>query len=110
MIIIITDSSQVVEWFWQIVQSFSNEDRGKLLQFATGSSRVPVEGFKGLQSAKGKSCMFTLAVDPTCTHKIPRSHTCFNRIDVPEYKDKGTMAKHLKMVIENETFGFMMEE
>ena len=58
----------------------------------------------------GKSCMFTLAIDPNCSCTIPRSHTCFNRIDIPEYKEGRTIEKHLRMVIEMETFGFMMEE
>lgn len=104
------ESSPVVGWFWGAVEKFSAEDRGKLLQFATGSSRVPVGGFKALQSAKGKSCMFTLAIDPNCSCTIPRSHTCFNRIDIPEYTDGTTIEKHLRMVIEMETLGFMMEE
>jgi len=104
------ESSDVVGWFWSAVEKFSPEDKGKLLQFATGSSRVPVGGFKALQSAKGKSCMFTLAIDPNCSCTIPRSHTCFNRIDIPEYKEGRTIEKHLRMVIEMETFGFMMEE
>jgi hypothetical protein len=38
---------------WQIPDVVGDQDKGKLLQFATGSSRVPVGGFKALQSAKG---------------------------------------------------------
>eukprot|EP00656_Telonema_subtile_P041092 TRINITY_DN461_c0_g1_i4.p2 TRINITY_DN461_c0_g1~~TRINITY_DN461_c0_g1_i4.p2 ORF type:complete len:310 (-),score=92.75 TRINITY_DN461_c0_g1_i4:256-1185(-) len=104
------DGSPVVQWFWMAVESLSAEERGKLLQFATGSSRIPVEGFKGMQSAKGKSCMFTLAIDPNSTVSIPRAHTCFNRIDIPEYRDPDLLEQHLRMVIETEMLGFMMEE
>ena len=39
----------VVKWFWQIVEAYSEEMRARLLQFVTGSSRVPLQGFKGLQ-------------------------------------------------------------
>ena len=35
--------------FIQAVQSYDDEKRARLLQFVTGSSRVPLEGFKALQ-------------------------------------------------------------
>ena len=44
-----TADSPVVQWFWQIVESYSEELRARLLQFVTGSSRVPLQGFKALQ-------------------------------------------------------------
>ena len=36
----------VCQWFWQVVTDFSQEDRARLLQFATGTSRVPAQGFR----------------------------------------------------------------
>lgn len=36
----------VVEWFWEIVASFNQDGRSRLLQYVTGSSGVPVEGFQ----------------------------------------------------------------
>ncbi|KAG7281185.1 hypothetical protein CRUP_032888, partial [Coryphaenoides rupestris] len=44
-----TCDSSVVRWFWQAVEAFSEERRGRLLQFVTGSTRVPLQGFKALQ-------------------------------------------------------------
>ena len=41
-------ADQVV-WFWRVVESYSEEMRARLLQFVTGSSRVPLQGFKALQ-------------------------------------------------------------
>jgi hypothetical protein len=38
-----------VAWFWRVVESYSEEMRARLLQFVTGSSRVPLQGFKALQ-------------------------------------------------------------
>lgn len=35
--------SNVVKWFWAIVDSFDEEKRARLLQFVTGSSRVPLQ-------------------------------------------------------------------
>ena len=39
----------IVRWFWKAVDGFSDEMRARLLQFVTGSSRVPLQGFKALQ-------------------------------------------------------------
>lgn len=39
-----TADSSVVQWFWKAVESFSEERRARLLQFVTGSSRVPLQG------------------------------------------------------------------
>lgn len=35
-----------IHWFWQVIEDMKNEDRVRLLQFATGTSRVPAQGFK----------------------------------------------------------------
>ena len=44
-----TPDSNVVKWFWKAVEFFDEERRARLLQFVTGSSRVPLQGFKALQ-------------------------------------------------------------
>lgn len=35
-------ASPVVQWFWEVVQGFSKEDKARLLQFVTGTSKVPL--------------------------------------------------------------------
>jgi hypothetical protein len=42
-------TDQVIEWFWQCLRSWPAERKARLLQFTTGTSRVPVNGFKDLQ-------------------------------------------------------------
>lgn len=44
-----TPDSNIVKWFWKAVELFDEERRARLLQFVTGSSRVPLQGFKALQ-------------------------------------------------------------
>jgi E3 ubiquitin ligase SMURF1/2 len=44
-----TWDTNIVRWFWQAVDSFDDEMRARVLQFVTGSSRVPLQGFKALQ-------------------------------------------------------------
>lgn len=40
-------------WFWEVVQAMGKEDRALLIQFVTGTSKVPLEGFKSLQGIGG---------------------------------------------------------
>ncbi|GLD91740.1 hypothetical protein PINS_up000273 [Pythium insidiosum] len=44
---------RVVEWFWETLSTWPQHDRRRLLQYITGSSGVPVEGFAGLTGADG---------------------------------------------------------
>lgn len=37
-----TAASPVVQWFWDVVRSFSKEDMARLLQFITGTSKVGI--------------------------------------------------------------------
>lgn len=36
-------------WFWELVHDFNLEEKRKLLQFTTGSDRVPVGGLSKLK-------------------------------------------------------------
>jgi hypothetical protein len=111
-----TPKHQVVKWFWEVVREFTDEQKCKLLQFTTGTTNLPVEGFAGLQSARGVSRLFQITlVQPTNngvgpTSPLPHAHTCFNTIDLPAYPDKAEMKNVLSMVIELEATGFEMDE
>lgn len=35
-----TSASNVVQWFWEVVEAFNKEDMARLLQFVTGTSKV----------------------------------------------------------------------
>ncbi|KAG0700134.1 hypothetical protein DFH29DRAFT_933710 [Suillus ampliporus] len=99
-------TDKVIEWFWQCIRSWPPERKSRLLQFATGTSRVPVNGFKDLQGSDGPR-RFTIdkSGDPS---QLPRSHTCFNRIELPPYEDYESLEKKLTYAIE-ETEGFGVE-
>ena len=74
-----SEGSSLVQWFWQAVESYDDECRARLLQFVTGSSRVPISGFKGLQGSTGAAGprLFTIhALGPsTSTDLLPKAHT-----------------------------------
>lgn len=57
----------------QAVTSFDLETRARLLQFVTGTSRVPMNGFSELYGSNGPQ-KFT--IEPWGTpHSLPRAHT-----------------------------------
>lgn len=99
---------RVVKWFWEIVKEYSHENKAKMLQFTTGTSGVPAQGFAYLQGHDGNIRKFTLHGDKN-VKVFPRSHTCFNRLDMPLYSSKQEMQKYLTMAITYETTGFDIE-
>lgn len=73
-----TAASPQIQWFWRAVRSFDKEERAKLLQFVTGTSKVPLNGFKELEGMNGFS-RFNIHRDYGNKDRLPSSHTCFNR-------------------------------
>lgn len=73
-----TASSPQIQWFWRAIRSFDKEERAKMLQFVTGTSKVPLNGFKELEGMNGFS-RFNIHRDYGSKDRLPTSHTCFNR-------------------------------
>ncbi|KAK3091923.1 hypothetical protein FSP39_023756 [Pinctada imbricata] len=105
-----TPDSNIVKWFWRAVDTFDDEMRARLLQFVTGSSRVPLQGFKALQGSTGAAGprLFTIHQVDTNTDNLPKAHTCFNRIDIPPYESYEKLSAKLTCAVE-ETCGFAVE-
>lgn len=93
-----SEQDDVVQWFWQCVQKWPAEQRSRLLQFATGTSRIPVNGFKDLQGSDGPR-RFTIEKSGEI-NQLPKSHTCFNRIDLPPYPSMEVLENKLVLAIE----------
>ncbi|KAF8252457.1 hypothetical protein K440DRAFT_651549 [Wilcoxina mikolae CBS 423.85] len=100
-------SSSQIQWFWRAVRSFDKEERAKLLQFVTGTSKVPLNGFKELEGMNGFS-KFNIHRDYGNKDRLPSSHTCFNQLDLPEYESYETLRQQLLTAITQgaEYFGF----
>ncbi|CAO3565045.1 unnamed protein product [Mortierella alpina] len=101
-----TEQDEVVQWFWKCIRSWDSEKKARLLQFTTGTSRIPVNGFKDLQGSDGPR-RFTIEKAGEIG-QLPKSHTCFNRIDLPPYKSYDVLVNKLTMAVE-ETVGFGQE-
>ncbi|KAI5965231.1 hulA [Candida pseudojiufengensis] len=100
------EQDQVIQWFWKCINEWDSEQKARLLQFTTGTSRIPVNGFKDLQGSDGPR-RFTIekAGEP---NQLPKSHTCFNRVDLPPYENYEHLKQKLSLAVE-ETVGFGQE-
>jgi hypothetical protein len=76
---------KVIKWFWKVVDELEDADAARLLQFSTGTARVPVQGFKLLQGRDGDVRKFTITSVKLADSVFPKAHTCFNRIELPLY-------------------------
>ena len=108
----------------------SQEDLAKLLQFCTGSSRTPVEGFRynislfitlnltagydlpiyrALESNRGTNAKFCIESVPyNKVKQLITAHTCFNRLVLPMYPTKEALITNLQAIIQldfNGVFG-----
>ena len=95
---------QVVEWFWGILGEWNTSQHARLLHFATGTSQVPIGGFANLQGHLGERRNFELKLvslsgQDSPWQRFPRGHTCFNRIDLPEYTTRNDMKESMEAVL-----------
>jgi len=83
--------SQVIKWFWEILESYDNNERAEFLQFVTGiaiflfylkwnfnnlgSSKVPLEGFSNLQGIGGVNKFKITKVFDKNYDRLPTAHT-----------------------------------
>lgn len=89
----------VVGWFWRAMREYDDAHRRAVLHFFTGSSRVPMDGFDPpLNITQGSST--EMRID-----SLPRAHTCFNQLVLPEYTDFKTLKDKLWYAVIN-TGGF----
>ncbi|XP_069483153.1 E3 ubiquitin-protein ligase NEDD4-like isoform X9 [Ambystoma mexicanum] len=89
----------VIQWYWKAVLLMDAEKRIRLLQFVTGTSRVPMNGFAELYGSNGPQ-LFTIEQWGS-PEKLPRAHTCFNRLDLPPYDSFEDLRERLLMAVEN---------
>jgi E3 ubiquitin-protein ligase HUWE1 len=100
-------SSPQIQWFWRAIRSFDKEELAKLLQFVTGTSKVPLNGFKELEGMNGVN-RFNIHRDYGAKDRLPSSHTCFNQLDLPEYETYDALRSQIIKAITagSEYFGF----
>ncbi|KAG1936203.1 E3 ubiquitin-protein ligase HACE1 [Pimephales promelas] len=97
----------VIQWFWEVVEHLTQEERVLLLQFVTGSSRVPHGGFAFLMGGSGLQ-KFTIAAVPYTANLLPTSSTCINMLKLPEYPSKDVLRDRLLVALHCGSYGYTM--
>ena len=95
-----TRDSPLVTWFWEFLRECSPPQRGLVLRFATGTRRMPLDGFEPPFNLTSNADM-----DPS---SLPKAHTCFNQLDLPEYSNEKTLEEKLLLAIREGSQGFAM--
>ena len=102
------------DWFWSVMEEFSNDEKSRFLLFATGIGRPPLNGFKHLEP---RVCFLFLFFHQLVVRfyrnrdgyddnpRLPTSHTCLNEIVIPYYENKDLLKKNLLLSI-YETGGY----
>uniref|UniRef100_H2LGP3 E3 ubiquitin-protein ligase HACE1 n=1 Tax=Oryzias latipes TaxID=8090 RepID=H2LGP3_ORYLA len=102
-----SDQEPVVQWFWEVVKGLTQEERILLLQFVTGSSRVPHGGFAFLMGGSGLQ-KFTIAAMPYTPNLLPTASTCINMLKLPEYPSLVVLQDRLLVALHCGSYGYTM--
>mmetsp|Transcript_26126 Transcript_26126/g.46463 ORF Transcript_26126/g.46463 Transcript_26126/m.46463 type:complete len:678 (-) Transcript_26126:5686-7719(-) len=93
-----TEDTPIIQEFWRVLHSLSEEQKKKFLFFVTGSDRAPINGLSSLE-------LTIMRNGPDCDRLMTAS-TCFNILLLPEYCDGEKLKKLLLLAISNaEGFG-----
>ncbi len=105
------DAAPLISWFWSIVvEDFTDEQRGSLLFFVTGTRRAPVVGLSKvpltiMKNGRHEERSSREACD-VVDARLPTAHTCFNYLMLPEYSSRLVLRERLLLAISNcEGFG-----
>ncbi|XP_069780317.1 probable E3 ubiquitin-protein ligase HERC1 isoform X3 [Narcine bancroftii] len=90
----IVENDQLLNWFWQTLQEFSNEERVLFLRFVSGRSRLPVNPADITQK-------FQIIKVDRPVDGLPTAQTCFFQLRLPPYSSQQVMAERLRYAIQN---------
>nr|XP_014095758.1 probable E3 ubiquitin-protein ligase HERC4 [Bactrocera oleae] len=89
---------QTIRWFWEVFHELPESEKKKFLLYLTGSDRIPIQGMKAIK----------ICIQPTNDERfLPVAHTCFNLLDLPQYKTKERLKYKLLQAIQ-QTQGFSL--
>ncbi|KAA1475594.1 HECT-domain-containing protein [Dentipellis sp. KUC8613] len=87
------DHEPTIVAFWNVVNSFDQEQRRALLRFVTSVGRPPLLGFKELIPN------FSIRDAGSDQERLPTSSTCVNLLKLPRYKSERTLREKLLQAI-----------
>ncbi|KNC83723.1 hypothetical protein SARC_04028 [Sphaeroforma arctica JP610] len=83
----------VIQWFWLLVEGFDEDKKKQLLNFVTGSDRVPINGLANMT--------FIIQRNGPDSDRLPTALTCFSRLLLPEYSTYAKLKDRISVAIEN---------
>jgi hypothetical protein len=90
--------SKPIALFWEAMKEWTIKERGEVLRFVTGTSRVPLDGFDPV---------FTITkASEGGKNALPSAHTCFNQLVLPEYENLKQLQEKMKFAIAEGSVGF----
>jgi hypothetical protein len=87
------ENHQEIEWFWEVMKEFSQEELRDVLQFVSGSKYLPIEGVT--HSWIG----IVVNEDQDLRDTLPKAQLCFRQLKLPKYSSKEVMKRMLKIAI-----------
>ncbi|XP_033633807.1 probable E3 ubiquitin-protein ligase HERC1 isoform X2 [Asterias rubens] len=85
---------QLVQWLWQTLREFSNEERVLFMRFVSGRSRLPT-------NIADISQRFQIMRVERTVDGLPTAQTCFFQLRIPPYSSQPLMAERLRYAIYN---------
>jgi len=76
--------SPIIKWFWEIIQTLNSIQKAKVLQYVTGTTSLPSNGFKGIHPEFEISKLYS-------KENGINGHHDLNRLDLPEYQTKNEL-------------------
>jgi len=89
----------IIQWFWEIVEGFTAQEREDLWTFISGSKGVPPGGFGNLTNADGEGVRFTIQNAYSSPDHLPVAHTCSYQLDLPAYETAEALAMKLRLAM-----------
>ncbi|XP_078128363.1 putative E3 ubiquitin-protein ligase HERC1 isoform X2 [Sander vitreus] len=90
----ITEGHQLIGWFWQSLEEFTNEERVLFLRFVSGRSRLPSNPADITQK-------FQIIKVDRPVNGLPTAQTCFFLFRLPPYTSQAILAERLRYSIHN---------
>ncbi|KAM9317693.1 putative E3 ubiquitin-protein ligase HERC1 [Pholidichthys leucotaenia] len=90
----VDEQHSLVQWFWQTLEEFSNEERVLFMRFVSGRSRLPA-------NTADISQRFQIMKVDRPYDSLPTSQTCFFQLRLPPYSSQIIMAERLRYAINN---------
>jgi hypothetical protein len=93
-----TEQSRAVVIFWKIFDEMTPADKGRMLQFVTGSAKAPIGGLEKMVFVieRGRDPM-----------QLPIARTCQNLLQLPDNTNEQRVRANLAICVANsEGFGF----